>query len=55
MKNRPVAGLLPALMQRGQLEHFEIAHPSLHDIFVRIVRPEAVANGQPEAEEVSHA
>jgi ABC-2 type transport system ATP-binding protein len=28
--------LLAALMARGRLRYFEIAHPSLHDIFVRI-------------------
>ena len=28
--------LLSALMSRGRVEHFEIAHPSLRDIFMRI-------------------
>jgi ABC-2 type transport system ATP-binding protein len=28
--------ILSALMQRGEVRHFEVAHPSLHDIFVRI-------------------
>jgi ABC-2 type transport system ATP-binding protein len=28
--------LLRALLQRGRVEHFEIASPSLHDIFLRI-------------------
>jgi ABC-2 type transport system ATP-binding protein len=32
--------LLRQLMALGSLEHFEIARPSLHDIFVRIARPE---------------
>jgi ABC-2 type transport system ATP-binding protein len=31
--------LLRALLDRGPVHHFEIAKPSLHDIFVRIARP----------------
>jgi ABC-2 type transport system ATP-binding protein len=30
--------LLAALMQRGVIGHFEIAHPTLQDIFVRVAR-----------------
>lgn len=37
--------LLAALMQRGRVRHFEIGKPSLHDIFVRIARPEREENG----------
>jgi ABC-2 type transport system ATP-binding protein len=33
--------LLADLMRRGTVRHFELARPSLHDIFVRIARPEA--------------
>jgi ABC-2 type transport system ATP-binding protein len=33
--------VLAALMARGRVDHFELARPSLHDIFVRIAGPEA--------------
>lgn len=33
--------LLRMLLERGPVHHFEIAKPSLHDIFVRIARPTA--------------
>jgi ABC-2 type transport system ATP-binding protein len=41
--------ILASLMQRGRLRHFEINRPTLHDIFVRIARPDAGP------EEKSHA
>ena len=28
-------------MDRGEVRHFELTRPSLHDIFVRIAAPEA--------------
>ena len=33
--------LLEELISRGRVEHFELARPSLHDIFIRIAGPEA--------------
>ncbi len=33
--------ILAALMARGRVRHFELARPSLREIFVRIARPEA--------------
>jgi ABC-2 type transport system ATP-binding protein len=40
--------LLAALMARGPVRHFEISHPTLHDIFVRIAAPEPhELNAQP--------
>jgi ABC-2 type transport system ATP-binding protein len=34
--------VLTEIMQRGRVRHFELSHPSLHDIFVRIAGPGAV-------------
>ena len=36
--------LLETLLPRGRVCHFELAQPSLHDIFVRIARPSAEGN-----------
>jgi ABC-2 type transport system ATP-binding protein len=50
--------LLAALMMRGPVRHFEMAHPTLHDIFVRIAAPEAKdihAPGRPGPAEAPHA
>jgi ABC-2 type transport system ATP-binding protein len=33
--------LLATLMRRAKVRHFEVTRPSLHDIFVRIARPES--------------
>jgi ABC-2 type transport system ATP-binding protein len=40
--------ILTELVGLGRVHHFEIAHPSLHDIFVRIAGPEASAKGGPD-------
>jgi ABC-2 type transport system ATP-binding protein len=37
--------ILAALMERGTVRHFELARPSLQEIFVRIARPEGGGNG----------
>ncbi len=36
--------ILRELLRRTRVEHFEIARPSLHDIFLRIAGPEAAAD-----------
>jgi ABC-type uncharacterized transport system ATPase subunit len=33
-------------MQRGMVRHFELARPSLHEIFVRIARPDMGDTGR---------
>jgi len=48
--------LLASLVGRTRVQHFEIANPSLHDIFVRIAGPEAArAVEHPDAELVESA
>ena len=37
LDDRP--GILRALLEQGEVEHFETARPRLHDIFVRIAKP----------------
>jgi ABC-2 type transport system ATP-binding protein len=46
--------ILAELMQRGRVRHFELARPTLHDIFVRIARP-APEEMTPPPEEKIHA
>jgi len=47
--------LLTELMNRGRVNHFEVARPSLHDIFVRIARPAADDAGDVPAGKAAHA
>jgi ABC-2 type transport system ATP-binding protein len=42
--------ILRELLRRTRVDHFEVARPNLHDIFVRIAGPEAE-----QASEVSRA
>jgi ABC-2 type transport system ATP-binding protein len=39
--NGEPATLLRAAMDLGDVDHFQVVHPSLHDIFVRIAKPSA--------------
>jgi hypothetical protein len=44
-------------MARGKVRHFELSHPSLHDIFVRIAAPaeqDAKDEGATEENEENH-
>jgi len=49
--------LLARLMERGKVRHFELARPTLHDIFVRIANPDEKVTGASGAfaEGVGHA
>jgi ABC-2 type transport system ATP-binding protein len=42
--------ILAALMSRGRVEQFQVAHPSLHDIFMRIARPQELMEQQTEGQ-----
>lgn len=46
--------VLQTLMQAGEVEHFEVVQPTLHDIFVRIAKPNSQDN-ETTIEEASHA
>ncbi len=47
--------VLAELMRRGRVTHFELARPSLHDIFIRIAGPEASDGETPAATEAAYA
>ena len=47
--------LLAPLRDRGRVTHFGLAHPSLHDVFVRIADPNAAQPTRDQAMEVEHA
>lgn len=46
---------LKAAAQIGKLDHFEVVHPSLHDIFVRIAQPAELIAAELSGEETVHA
>jgi ABC-2 type transport system ATP-binding protein len=62
-RNADTQQVLAALMTRGKIQHFELARPSLHDIFVRIAAPspyplpqgERSESAAPEPEKNHHA
>ena len=47
--------LLATLMARTRIHLFEVARPSLHDIFVRIAAPDSHTQAEPALEVASHA
>ena len=47
--------VLSALIERGEVRHFELARPSLHDIFVRIAGADAYEDHHSAAQEVARA
>jgi ABC-2 type transport system ATP-binding protein len=51
-RNADPQKILEALLRRTRIEHFEVARPSLHDIFVRIAGPGA---DEQTASETNHA
>jgi ABC-2 type transport system ATP-binding protein len=46
---------LQAAMQAGRVDHFEVVHPSLHDIFVRIAQPAGLTEAPIEGQEAADA
>jgi ABC-2 type transport system ATP-binding protein len=56
-RNADPQAVLARLIERGRVQHFEVARPTLHDIFVRIAGPEAATPHaiEPPAGVASHA
>lgn len=48
--NQQVPAILRAAAGLGELDHFEVVHPSLHDIFVRIAQPDPLEMPVPEVQ-----